>query len=100
MMKSTHAAFFPPDASWREKMSPITWNSRMKKMTMKKITISDHRKVRNCVATSMLLPLSVVGGPARKLLRATVGQRREVPLGLPRRVHGGEGGTCVEQVDG
>src|SRR5215471_10938337 len=55
MMKITHAAFFHPEASWREKRSPITWKSRMKKMTMKKITISDHRKVRNVVATGMRL---------------------------------------------
>src|SRR5215475_10024344 len=55
MMKITHAAFFHPDASLREKRSPITWNSRMKKITMKKITISDHRKVRNVVARSMRL---------------------------------------------
>src|SRR5579871_5404412 len=49
--KITQAAFFQPEASCRENRSPMTWNSRMKKMTMKKITISDQRKVRNVVAS-------------------------------------------------
>ena len=53
----SHSVFFPPLASRRRKMSPITWNSRMNQAIHTKKTSIDHKHVEKRVGAAAFVVL-------------------------------------------